>query len=393
MTMTEWREVKLGDIAIVTMGQSPKSEFYNSVGEGLPFLQGNRTFGLKYPTFDTYTTNPTKIAEAGDIIMSVRAPVGDLNITPKKICLGRGVCSLRMKNGNQTFLYYLMKYNNAFLLNRESGTVFGSVNKNDIESLMVNIPDTEVQRKIAGVLGALDDKIELNNKINNNLEQQAQALFKSWFVDKPYKIEKETTLGTVCQCVLGGTPSRAKPEYWNGNIPWINSGEVNKFRIIKPSEYITETGLQHSATKLLPKKTTVLAITGATLGQVSLLEIASCANQSVVGILENETLPCEFIYPYIRHNISEIVSHQTGGAQQHINKQNVEHLKLKLPGKNFISTYKEKVAPLYEMIAINCFENDRLAGIRDTLLPKLMSGEIDVKNARLPEMEVKENLL
>ena len=149
---------------------------------------------------------------------------------------------------------------------------------------------------------------------NDNLEQQAQALFKSWFVDfEPFKNgEFEETelgmipkgwrvesLGNVCKCLLGGTPSRNKEDYWNGDIAWINSGEVNEFRITKPSEYITEEGLKNSATKLLPRKTTVLAITGATLGQVSLLEIDTCANQSVIGVLENEILPYEYIYPLI----------------------------------------------------------------------------------------------
>ena len=160
----------INDIAIVTMGQSPKSEFYNSNGEGLPFLQGNRTFGRLYPTFDTYTTFSTKIAEAGDVIMSVRAPVGDLNITPVKMCLGRGVCSLRMKNGNQQFLYYLMKAIVPQLISKESGTVFGSVNRNDICSQEVDIPeDAEHQRVIARYLSAIDEKIETNHRINDNL--------------------------------------------------------------------------------------------------------------------------------------------------------------------------------------------------------------------------------
>ena len=141
---------KLKDIVEVTMGQSPKSEYYNSDGDGMPFLQGNRTFGFRHPTFDTYTTLTTKLAEAGDVIMSVRAPVGDLNITPVDMCLGRGVCSLRMKNGNQDFLYYMMKYYMPQLLNKESGTVFGSVNRNDINGLEVDIPeDSDRQNRIA----------------------------------------------------------------------------------------------------------------------------------------------------------------------------------------------------------------------------------------------------
>ena len=161
---------KLGEIVDVTMGQSPKSEYYNNEGIGFPFLQGNRTFGFKYPTFDTYTTVMTKQAKAGDVIMSVRAPVGELNITPIDMCIGRGVCSLRMKNGNQSFLFYMMKYYLPCLIRKESGTVFGSVNKNDINNLEVCIPSNrDEQKKISRFLEMIDDKIELNTAINNNL--------------------------------------------------------------------------------------------------------------------------------------------------------------------------------------------------------------------------------
>lgn len=138
---------KLKDIADVVMGSSPKSEYYNSNGDGIPFLQGNRTFGSLYPTFDTYTTFTTKLAEAGDVIMSVRAPVGDLNIAPTKICLGRGLCSIRMRNGNQKFLFYMMKYYIPQLLSKENGTVFASVNRKDIDELEIDIPDIDTQKK------------------------------------------------------------------------------------------------------------------------------------------------------------------------------------------------------------------------------------------------------
>ena len=161
---------KLSDIVDINMGQSPKSEFYNTDKEGLPFLQGNRTFGYKYPSFDTYTTQPTKIANAGDVIMSVRAPVGDLNIILNDICIGRGLCALRMKNNNQEFLYYLMKYYSKELINKESGTVFGSINRNDISSLEVEIPeDSAIQVKIADYLSKIDAKIQINTSLNNNL--------------------------------------------------------------------------------------------------------------------------------------------------------------------------------------------------------------------------------
>jgi len=107
----EWKTVELKSIATVTMGQSPKSEFYNENQEGIPFLQGNKTFGDKYPTFELYTTSIKKIAKKNNVLMSVRAPVGDLNIAQEDICIGRGCCAIQMKNGDDEFLYYLLKAN------------------------------------------------------------------------------------------------------------------------------------------------------------------------------------------------------------------------------------------------------------------------------------------
>lgn len=263
-----------------------------------------------------------------------------------------------------------------------------------LENLKMLVPkDISDQRRIASILSSLDRKIELNNKINADLEEMAQAIFKNWFVDfEPFKdgkfVDSELgmipegwkvgTLGDFCKCLLGGTPSRSKEEYWNGDVNWINSGEINKFRILEASEKITELGLSKSATKLLPKKTTVLAITGATLGQVSLLEIDTCANQSVIGVLENAEVPYEYIYPFIKDRIEMLIQHQTGGAQQHINKDNVESLIFLLPAKNVLENYISLVGPMYKRIESQCFENLYLSTLRDTLLPRLMSGELEV---------------
>ena len=163
-----WKTIKLGELCDITMGQSPESSFYNSNKEGMPFLQGNRTFGDKYPIFDTWTSFVTKEANAGDVIMSVRAPVGDVNITQRDMCLGRGVCGLRHKENAQEFLYYLMCYSKESLLNRENGTVFGSVNRTDITNLEVTVPSLEVQRMIGDTLSALDARIAENKKINHH---------------------------------------------------------------------------------------------------------------------------------------------------------------------------------------------------------------------------------
>ena len=275
----------------------------------------------------------------------------------------------------------------------DTGATRGNINAKTYGDMEIELPSRKVQDKIVSILSSLDRKIELNNKINADLEEMAQAIFKNWFVDfEPFKdgkfVDSELgmipegwkvgTLGEFCKCLLGGTPSRSKEEYWNGEVNWINSGEINKFRILEASEKITELGLAKSATKLLPKKTTVLAITGATLGQVSLLEIDTCANQSVIGVLENTEVPYEYIYPFIKDRIEMLIQHQTGGAQQHINKDNVESLIFLLPAINVLEDYISLVSPMYKRIESQCFENLYLSLLRGTLLPRLMSGELEV---------------
>ena len=382
--MEEWKECKLKDICFFAKDRINVSELNNETYISTENMIPNRGGITSAATLPTSEQTPSFVE--GDILVS--------NIRPyfKKIWKARytGGCSADVlnfkakENISKEYLYYVLSDDEFFkyCMTTSKGTKMPRGDKVAIMEYPINLPPLPTQQKIAAILSSLDDKIELNNKINENLEQQAQALFKSWFIDfEPFGGKmpenwKEASLGNICECVLGGTPSREKKEYWNGDIPWINSGEVNLFRITEPSEYITQEGLEHSSTKKLPKKTTVIAITGATLGQVSLLEIDSCTNQSVVGIIPNENLPFEYIYPMVNERIHELLSHQTGGAQQHINKQNVQSLLINLPTQEILQKYSAIVNPIYESIANNCFENKNLSAIRDSLLPKLMNGEI-----------------
>lgn len=308
---------------------------------------------------------------------------------------------------NSIYLYYwfLTKQQELKSFNRGSGQP--SIRKTDIENMTILIPDINNQNKIVKILSSIDKKIKVNNELNKNFQKLSQELYKRWFVDfefpdengKPYKISGgkmvESELGEIpegweiknikdiAKCVLGGTPSRGNPDFWNGNIAWINSGKINEFRILEPTEYITELGLKKSSTVLLPKKTTVIAITGATLGQVSLLEIDSCANQSVIGIIGNDSKFSEYIYLLINYSIMNIISMQTGGAQQHINKNNVESFKVLVPNKVIIEKFHEIVKPLFEKISLNCFENKNLKNLNTTLLPELLNGTVNVENIEL----------
>lgn len=231
------------------------------------------------------------------------------------------------------------------------------------------IPDIGEQLKYVNDYESIQNAIKIKEAINNNLNELIFARYKT-FQNSAVPV-KTMKLGEIATSVLGGTPSRDVPEYWNGTISWINSGKINDFRIIDASERITEIGLKKSATTLMPKHTVVLAITGATLGQFSILLIDSCANQSVIGILENDKLPYEFIYPYIRFELFELMRKQTGGAQMHINKQNVDDMLIKVPENTALMNWVNIVRPLYLEIENNCFEIEKLNTLSNLLIAKL----------------------
>ena len=400
----EWKEVTLGEVSSKIGDGLHGTPKYDEEGSYY-FINGNNLNcgqiiikdDTKRVGIDEFVKNQKELNEQ-TILVSINGTIGNVAKYNNEPCiLGKSACYINViKEVDKEFIYYVLTSANfkRNITNEATGTTIKNVSLKQMREYKFNIPcNLADQRRIASILSSLDRKIELNNKINADLEEMAQAIFKNWFVDfEPFKdgkfVDSELgmipegwkvgTLGDFCKCLLGGTPSRSKEEYWNGDVNWINSGEINKFRILEASEKITELGLAKSATKLLPKKTTVLAITGATLGQVSLLEIDTCANQSVIGVLENAEVPYEYIYPFIKDRIEMLIQHQTGGAQQHINKDNVESLIFLLPAKNVLENYISLVGPMYKRIESQCFENLYLSLLRDTLLPRLMSGELEI---------------
>ena len=176
----DWKEVKLGDIVDITMGQSPKSEFYNKRNEGMPFLQGSATFGFMHPYFETYSSDIKKIAINGSVLMSVRAPVGDLNIANADVCIGRGLCSINGKsNIINRYIFYLLSYYKPKLLNMQKGTTFGAITKDDILNFKVLIAeDIEEQKRIASALSKIDAYLENTIKLIEEKERFKRGIAK-----------------------------------------------------------------------------------------------------------------------------------------------------------------------------------------------------------------------
>lgn len=393
----EWKIVELKDVLIKKgyirgpFGSALRRPELKK--EGIPVYEqqnaiyDNRIFRF-YIDEEKYEELKRFTVQENDLIISCSGTFGKVSIIKRED--PRGIISQALlilrpniEKINPNFLKYFFISDEGFnaIASRSIGSVQVNIAKREvIEKIELSIPNKiEEQDHIVKILSDLDSKIELNNKMNKTLEAIGQALFKKWFVEEKKEDWQVSKIGKEFKTILGGTPDRTNSDYWNGNINWINSGKVNEFRIIEPSEKITELGLSNSAAKIFPKGTTVLAITGATLGQVSRTEIETSANQSVIGIIENENISGEYLYFYIKNSISDIISHQTGGAQQHINKSNVDNYDILIPDKEILQEFNLLIKPIFKQISVNCFQSQKLSQIRDSLLPKLMSGEIRVK--------------
>lgn len=327
-----------------------------------------------------------------DIVLTTRGTIGNVGLYDDKITydnvrINSGMLIIRNNDNNINTKYLYYQLTSPFIRNQIFGLKTGSAQPQIpitvLKKLKLIIPDKRIQDKIVRVMDSIINKLTLNNEINNNLHELCNNLYFELIEQLNENNSSVYEIKDIAKCILGGTPSRAKKEYWKGNINWINSGEVNKFRIIEASEKITELGLNKTSTTLLPKETTVLAITGATLGQVSRLEIEACTNQSVIGIVPNNKILNNYLYLSIINNIKDIILKQTGGAQQHINKNDVETHKLVIPNDYLINKFDLKVSPLLKKISSNYFENKNLSQLKDTLLPKLMNGEIDLDNIEI----------
>ena len=377
----EFKKVKLGEISIITMGQSPKSEFYSEI-DGTPFLQGNRTFQHIYPVIDTYTKKVTKLANANDILFSVRAPVGDINIAPVDLCIGRGLCAIRSINNNQEFLFYLLKSKINELESQATGTIFSSVNKKTLENFIVNIPNEKQQKNIGTILSNLDKKIELNQKIIANLEELSQILFKHWFVDFEFPDENgnpyKSSGGEMIDSELGEMPLSWKVHKLN-DIFKINYGKNLPTKKILNTGYPVFGGngiIGYYSSYMYENPKILISCRGAASGKIHISKEKSFVTNN--SIVLNEKQKNYFYYFKELFKYNDFKRYTTGSAQPQITIANIKDLMYLTPDTNIIDQFNSKISSLFNQKNNYEDENQNLTQLRDTLLPKLMSGEIEI---------------
>ena len=404
-----WQTVKLADLCtVITKGTTPSNIGESFTESGVNYIRSEMITDAKYisPNGMLYISEGTheKLKRSqlkkNDILFSMAGVyLGKTALLREEDVpanTNQAVALIRLDSSkcNLEYVYYFLNLPETVAkVNTVSGQAAQpNINLKQIGNIEIALPDIELQNRTVNILSAYDDLIENNQKQIKLLEEAAQRLYKEWFVDLRFPGYETTPIidgipqgwkvieiGTAFKTLLGGTPSREKAEYWeNGTVPWINSGKVNELRVVEPSEYITDIALDRSATKLLPKHTTLVAITGATLGQVSYTEIETCANQSVVGIVDESQRYSEYVYCYVLDNIKNIIGKATGGAQQHINKDIVNSYPIILPNDDIAVKFQSVAKPIFDKISKLLFENINLTEARDRLLPKLMSGELEV---------------
>ena len=303
------------------------------------------------------------------------------------------------KGVNPKYLYQILRNNTTIntlqmLAESRSGT-FPQITFSELSNIEIDVPSEENQDLIVTILSSLDAKIETNNKLNEKLEEMAQAIFKSWFVDfEPFKDKPfhETELGMIPEgwevgifedivdIVGGGTPSKSISEYYTDNgIAWITPKDLslnnNKFTS-KGTIDITELGYEKSSAKLMPKGS-VLFSSRAPIGYITIAKNEICTNQGFKSAVPKKA-GTAFVYYLLKNKTIEIENMATGSTFKEASGTLMKNLKIIIPLDKVLDDFEKIMMPIFEFQMSVEEQNDRLASLRDTLLPRLMSGELKV---------------
>jgi len=429
----EWESRRLADVATVVMGQSPPGATYNEEGRGLPFFQGVKDFSNRYPRKRVYCTGPTRFAEPGDILFSVRAPIGEINRADERCCIGRGLAAIRGQSKYDTdyLEYVLSSIRDEWHILEGQGAVFGNAKKSDLENLIIPWPEEKERRAIARILGTLDDKIELNRRMNETLESMAQALFKSWFIDFdpvvvnalkagnpiPDKFSKHAAhyrenpdaLGLPEQILrlfpdrfvdseLGPIPEGWEVKFLDQIAHFQNGLALQKYRpqpgeprlpVVKIAQLRTgrADGTEWASANIRPEciiddGDVVFSWSGSLLVKIWCGGRAAL-NQHLFKVTSQE-YPKWFYYGWIQEHLLQfvLIASDKATTMGHIRRHHLSEAGCVVPGRVLLEEADALFASLLEE-QIRCeLESRTLATLRDTLLPKLISGEL-----RVPDVE------
>ena len=329
--------------------------------------------------------------KVGDVLLTTEAPMGMVaRLDRDDVGIAQRLLTLRGKPGvldNEYLLYFLQSSIGQSLLKaRETGTTVTGIKQAEFRKIQIDIPEISVQKKIGGILRSLDQKIEINNKINKNLEQQAQAYFDELFVVNADPNWPECTLSDIGTIVAGGTPSKSKAEYYaNHGIAWITPKDlsVNKSKFISRGENdISELGFSKSSAAKMPTGT-ILFSSRAPIGYIAIAQNEVTTNQGFKSVIPNENIGTAYVYFLLKNLLPTIEGMASGSTFKEISGAGMKSVPTFMPDTDTIQLFRSFCEPLFKEQEVLEAENKHLSALRDSLLPKLMSGELDVSNIDL----------
>jgi len=364
-------------------------------------LSGNRLDGSK----DTWVGKVAQFRERGSYLLNQRVAV----LRPKPdVVVDKRCCS---------FILSSEAYQQLFIAIATSSGGQANLSSSQVLRADIRMPPLAEQRAIAKILGALDDKIELNRHMNETLEAMARAIFKSWFVDfdpvrakaksrQPFGMDAQTAalfpsslvdsargkvpkgwktgkLDQIVDIHSGGTPKTSIPEYWNGDVPWfsvVDAPRPSDVFVVHTEKSITNAGADNSAAVVLPAGTTIISARG-TVGKLALMGVPMAINQSCYGITGRSNFGNYFTYFHLQDKVDELAQSTHGTVFDTITRQTFGIIDCLVPPPELTQSFDVLAKPLLQRILANLFASRTLGSIRDALLPKLISGEIRVRDA------------
>ncbi|MEK4114640.1 restriction endonuclease subunit S [Paenibacillus sp. FSL W8-0919] len=389
----EFKKTVLSEVAIILMGQSPKGEYCNDTGNGVPLLNGPTEFGTVHPTPVQFTIDPKRMALKNDLLFCVRgSTVGRMNWADRDYAIGRGLAAIRPNNPRiRHFVKALISFNLPFMINSSTGSTFPNISKDLLHTLPVFIPTRgEEQEAISNMLGSIDEKININNAINKNLEEVAQALFKRWFIDfefpnengEPYK----SSGGEFEESEVGLIPKGWKIENFNSVFD-LKYGKALK----EGDRREGDVPVYGSNGRIGFHNNSLVKGPGIVVGRKG--------NAGTVNFVEKDFFPIDttfyvqlkphcissMYYAYYELINQNLTKYSSDSAVPGLSKKMVEQNKVIIPIEEKIEEFDRSISSIFQYKSNLEDQSDKLSKIRDTLIPKLMSGEIRV---RIDEQEL-----
>lgn len=392
--MKRWPTKTLGEIALIQMGQSPPGDTYNATGQGLPFFQGKAEFGEETPTTVKWCSQPSRVAEAGDILLSVRAPVGPTNFASERCCIGRGLAAIRAKSSqcNQRYLRYYLRRFEVDIASRGVGSTFAAINRSDVEKLALPLPPLAEQERIVNLLDEADELRKLRTQADRRTSDLIPALFHEMFGRHIKAPAVQTSVGNVvlpkgwrwllltdvARLATGHTPSRKIPEYWMGSIPWVSLTEIRALDgtvAQLTNQMVTEQGIANSSAVKLPRGTVCFSRT-ASVGFVTVMGREMCTSQDFVNWVCGDELDPIYLMAALMKSREHLRSLSSGSTHKTIYFPTVEQFCAVVPPIALQQEFAHHFLEINELKVSQATNWERLEDLFQSTLSRAFEGEL-----------------